>query len=473
MATPPFVLLKKSPLEAVRNPASWRAATNFTAVATLTGFVKIAGALKTAISAQVFGFSNELDAYLIAFLLPSFVCDVLAGGLTPALVPVFVKLRATAGADYLKRHFGRTLYLSILSLSIIGALTVGLSGSLFKVLATGFPPDKLRLTTRLLLVMTPMFPLTGIAAVWRSLLNCEDRFGISAISPVMTPAAAILFMLLGARFWGIFALALGTAVGGFAEVAILAMGLVRARIPILPRWGEPFVGAQWLRTEYLPITASNVMASGTGLVDQAMAGSLGVGAVSLLNLGTRVAAVLLAIGPAALSTILLPTLCRLSFDRAWKTLRSTVRKYIWASVIATGALTCALVAFSDDLARLAFRHGGRNGIDIHLLASVQAFSFLQLPFAAGSVTLVRLLVSLKLSRHLVVVSLIALLLNGAADLALIHVMGISGISAATSVVQAVSFAVLLMLTLKGLRQKESTSVEHEAVYTMFTTPSQK
>src|SRR5271170_2729659 len=56
-------------------------------VSALTVAVKIAGAAKIALSARVLGPGDELDSYLVAFLVPSILSDVLAGSLTPALIP--------------------------------------------------------------------------------------------------------------------------------------------------------------------------------------------------------------------------------------------------------------------------------------------------------------------------------------------------------------------------------------------------
>jgi peptidoglycan biosynthesis protein MviN/MurJ (putative lipid II flippase) len=62
-------------------------ARNALIVSALTVAVKVAGAAKIAISARVLGPGDELDSYLVAFLVPSILCDVLAGSLAPALIP--------------------------------------------------------------------------------------------------------------------------------------------------------------------------------------------------------------------------------------------------------------------------------------------------------------------------------------------------------------------------------------------------
>ena len=64
-------------------------------VGTLATAVKILGAAKVAFTASVFGASGQLDAYLIAFLIPSLFVDVLSGSMSAALVPALLRIRAS------------------------------------------------------------------------------------------------------------------------------------------------------------------------------------------------------------------------------------------------------------------------------------------------------------------------------------------------------------------------------------------
>src|SRR5579883_750791 len=78
-------------------------------VGTYTGLVKVAGAAKVVFTARAFGVSDGFDAYLIAFLLPSFISDTLAGSLTMALVPTFIEVREIQGRDESKRLYRNVL----------------------------------------------------------------------------------------------------------------------------------------------------------------------------------------------------------------------------------------------------------------------------------------------------------------------------------------------------------------------------
>ena len=66
----------------------------------LLGILAKAGlAGRELIVARSFGRSDTLDAFLIAFLLPSFVMNLLMGALGAALVPVLMEMRQWESPD--------------------------------------------------------------------------------------------------------------------------------------------------------------------------------------------------------------------------------------------------------------------------------------------------------------------------------------------------------------------------------------
>ena len=69
---------------------------------TVGGFtlvVNLAATVKELAVARQFGTGDAMDALLIAFLLPSYAVNVLAGSCSTALVPTFVQVRENEGQE--------------------------------------------------------------------------------------------------------------------------------------------------------------------------------------------------------------------------------------------------------------------------------------------------------------------------------------------------------------------------------------
>src|SRR6185503_14581895 len=89
-------------------------------VGTLTAAVKVVSTFKEMVVARQFGVSDGLDALLIAYLLPSFAINVVAGSFNAALVPTYIQVREQEGHQAAQRLFSSVVVWS-------AALLIGVS----------------------------------------------------------------------------------------------------------------------------------------------------------------------------------------------------------------------------------------------------------------------------------------------------------------------------------------------------------
>jgi len=398
--------------------------------------VKAAGAAKVIVSGQFFGAGDALDAYLIAFLIPSFLGDVFVGALNPAFIPAFIETGEREGQEPALALYASVLYRSVVFFSIAAVLLLVCSNPVLSLVASGFPPAKLALTRTLLGYMTCILPLTAVSVIWRSVLNAHNRFAMAAIAPVMTPVVTIAAVIAGTPHFGVAALAAGTTLGATAELVALFGALRRSKIPAFPRLRWRSAEVARVLQQYWPIVVSSAVMGGSTIVDQTMAAMLGSGSVSALNFGTRVSGVLLAVGPAALSTALFPRLSAMSARGEWRDLGSMLRRYLLLGAVLTVPVACALAWLSEPIARVVFERGAFVPRDTRVVAAVQAFSFLQLPIAVALALLLRAVASLRANVVLIKVSVLALGANAALNYVLMHRMGVAGIALSTTAVHS-------------------------------------
>src|SRR5579885_2302864 len=409
---------------------SWRVLLQIATVGAYTGVVKIAGGAKVVLTARAFGMSDGLDAYLIAFLLPSFLCDTLAGPLNSAFVPTFVEVRERDGPAAARRLYQSALAAGAGLLSIAAILSGLCAPWILKLLASSFNADKLLLACSLFTV------------IWRSVLNTEARFAIPAVLPALTPAASIVFLLLYSQIWGVYSLALGTLVGGIIEIALLGVYMVRHGFPILPRWHGWNPALHQVARQYGPVIGGIFLLLGAPLIDQGIAGMLGPGSVSALNYGTRLSVVLMAIGPTAVATAILPHFSELTVSAGWKHVRQSLRSYTAIILAITLPAIAILMMISEPLVRLFFERGQFTGADTPLVTAVQRFSLLAIPSSMVMALVLRLISSLKANFLLLRATALYAILNLALDFVLTRWIGIQGIPLSMALVQLVCVAYL-------------------------------
>lgn len=397
--------------------------------------VKAAGALKVIVSAHAFGTGDAMDAFLIAFLLPASVAEVLAGSMVVALVPEFVKVRGASGDDGLREYAGEVLGPLLMMLAIAALLLAVAAPLLLRAVAAGFDAQKLALTRWLLFSMLPILPLAGCSVVARSMLNAREYFMSAALAPVATPVLTIALLWLAGRDPSAWVLAAG-AVGGVVLEVLLLCAAVGWQLPKISLRVTPRMLA--LAREYMPLAVVTLLAAGKVLVDEFMAATLGPGSVSALDYGTRLTAVIVSIAGTALGTAALPHLARTASARDWKSLRGIVTFYGVGTVLCGAALSALLILFSPPLVRLVLQRGALGGDAAVLVTRVQQLSLLQLPVAVLQVLFIRLAASLEASWVLLPMSALGLVVNVAANYALMGPLGLPGIALSGLITQSVA-----------------------------------
>jgi putative peptidoglycan lipid II flippase len=409
-------------------------------VGILTSAVKLAGAVKVAITAHFFGTADELDAFLIAFLLPSFLSDVFASSITPCLIPLLMR------SEQPKQVTREALAFALAIMSGAAAALAVAGHWLLPLAGSSFPAEKLQLASRLMLGLLLWLPMSAFIATWRAVLNTHNRFAVAAIAPLASPLLTIVLLYVFASRWGVAALCAGTVAGTAFEAVVLAIVVGRLGWPVWPAWPEwrkPWM--RQLQRQYLPLTLGAVVMSLSTVVDQSFAGRLGAGKISALVYGTKLAGILLAITGSAIGTAVLPSFSQMAASQEWRRLRRALRSCCAMIAAVCVPATLALIAASSFLIRAFFEHGAFKEGATELVSQIQRFALLQAPFAITLAVVSRFTAALSANALLLPAGVAALASNVAFDYAFSRWFGVAGIALAAPFVQAVSLTVLLLL----------------------------
>lgn len=410
--------------------------------------VKGAGLLKVMVSAHLFGTGDEQDAFLAAFLLPSVLGDMFSAAAAPALVPAMLQLRAQENTRAARGLYGSALAATIVTMCLIGTVLALALPLVFGLLASGFDSAKISLSRTLYLLLLPMLPLTGCNVIWRATLNAHGRFAVVALAPAVTPLITLATLLTAAPRSGIFALAIGTLAGCLMEALVLALAVRRLGYGILPSWDGDGPRLRAVLPQFWPLLCGSLLLGCCPLIDNAMAAGLEAGSLSALSFGTKLATVIVSIGPAALGTAALPHLSGMAARGEWERMRSNLR---WlAAMVAVVAVpsVAALIAISEPLVRLVFQKGAFTEDATIAVTTVQRYSLLQIPFATISALGFRLAASLRASGVLIPVAFVGVCVTAVGDYLLRLKMGVAGIALAATFSQAAMICTLA-LVLKG------------------------
>ena len=421
-------------------------------VAVLSLAAKLLATGKDSLIAFRLGTNPQLDAFVLAYMVPAFVTNVLAGSTASAFVPVFVREGVEKGAVAAGRLLGCTTAWMATALCLGACLAAPLVAIGLPLAAGSLAPGTVRDAVNFTYLLMMLLPLIGVAALWTAALNANGQFALAGLASLLTPLTVIIALWVSWDFLGIFAVLLGHLLGAALELAVVGAAVRRAGLPLV-LWQKPLPPARHvIGRQFLPAAAGGVLMGSTLLVDQVMAASLGPGSVSAFLYASKVTGALLSIGSMALATALLPHLSRMVASGQIAMMRRVLWQYVALVVIVSAVLTAALIALSTPLVHLLFQRGAFTPEDTAVVSTIQKYLLLQiLPFSLGVIA-VRLVNALGANQILMYGALINGVVNVVLNWLLMRWMGIAGIALSTSIVYLVSCVFLWYHALRRLRQ---------------------
>jgi putative peptidoglycan lipid II flippase len=319
--------------------------------------------------------------------------------------------------------------------------------------ASGIAAEKLGVAQSLYYGLLATLVLTGLGTTWGAILNAENRFVMVAVVPGATSIVTVVAVIVMARYWGAYALVLGTVGGALIEAGLVGWGLARAGISLVPRWGGVSPAVRQVLGQYAPMIAASFLMGGTGVVTQSMAATLDSGSVSALAYGNKITNLILGIGAVAVSTAILPHFSRMVTEQDWRGLRHTLGLYTRLLLIVSIPVTLVLMYYSESAVALLFQRGAFTAEDTHVVGQIQVMYLLQIPLYIVGMLFVRLLSALKANQVMLWGNAINLTVCVVLSYVLMERLGVMGIALATSLMCVISFCFLAIVSLRLMKQK--------------------
>jgi putative peptidoglycan lipid II flippase len=408
-------------------------------LATFGALAKLSGIARDIVIASKFGVGDALDAYVVAFTIPTLVFSVFISTFGASLIPTYIELRKDNSRAVIR--LVASIFMLVCLASAAAVVIVSVTSHPFvRLVGAGFSPAKSELTLRLLQVLLPIIFLQGIANFWGSLLNADGRFALAASTPIITSTISTIAVWRFGAELGIEVLAASTLLGLAIEAIVIAAAARRHFDSLMPRWHGYDRDSRAVLVQYFPIMAGGFVTSIIALVDQTVAARLGPGSIAALNYGNKLVTVVLTLIAVAIGTAVLPYFSRFVAVRDWRGARACLHRWIAIMFLSSLIVTGIFLIFADEITALIFQRGAFTGGETAIVASITRCYSLQFPFFFCNILCVRMMIALRLNRALLRIAILDLLINVSLDILLARVVGPAGIAIACSVVYAFSFA---------------------------------
>lgn len=422
-----------------------------TVLLTVIAFLsRILGFFREVVIANVFGAKAITDAYLVAQVLPLTLAGLVGGALTTVFIPVFLEEKERDGEE--RAWYAADTVLSVSFVYLIVAIVISylLTEPFLKLIAPGFPDDRLKLAIIMTRLLLPSLLFHGILGILTGLSQSYKQFLIPGIGGFLHNLCIILSIITLGKTLPPFSLALGNVLGVFLQFFLVFFYLKR-RLPYI-KWHMDFSHPAVKKTFYLmiPILLGTSVGYLNTIIDRIFASGLPEGSISALNFSARVKDLPVSLFASSLSTAMYPTTSELVVegrnDRIVDLLNKAIR-FTWIIVIPA---SIGLMVLDKEIIRLLFERGAFDSRATTLTAGALRFYSLGLfAFSAGPLV-ARTFYSFQDTVTPVIVSFLAIGMNICLNAILVRVMAHLGLALATSISSIFSFILLLFLLRKKL-----------------------
>ncbi len=419
------------------------------AIGSLTLMVKLIAFGKDLLVAHQFGVSDELDAFLIAFLIPSLIPMVFAQSTPIALMPAYTQTRARHGVRAANELAIQSIRVYATGLLVIIIVTYLARGLIVPLLTSQFSPEKRALTAQLFVALLPFGVLYGLSFGLVTWLQAQKRFVLTSVTPALMPLCSMFFLFFGGVHLGVWSFVWGTTLGSALLLGILWIAARRDGLTVEGIFGTLNAETRKVSRESLALLAGGTLLCGLPVLDQIMAGWLESGSVAVLSYSEKICSIALSIIAGSVAQGIYPYFAEQVSRGDWAVLKSTTWRY--SLIIIGGSLPIVAIFWwaAPWMVEHLFQRGAFETSDTHRVADVLRFHALQIPFYIAAVMASRVILALRAGSFLFYTSLVNLAANFALNLMFMKWLGVAGLALATAGVYLISsimlYAYMLMI----------------------------
>lgn len=411
---------------------------SFLVVFTLTILAKLMAFLSELVISYYLGTSYKADAFNTLNGVHLILYPMLSLGIWAVFMPVYKKISVTINVKEADILANKILNLFILISLVFSVVLFFFADIIVGMVAPGFNHETKLLTTDLLQIVSIQYVFIIIASIYSAMLEAHKKFFASKIREIVS---YLPLFILGFFYYDEY----GVKVFAYA----LVFGSILRFLIVLPflNWGYKFRIDLDLKNKNVIEIFKNFPAAITNaaviqlntLVDRMLSSTLEIGAVSSLSYGQRLVNVFNGIVSTAIATVWYPTATELVAKNEKRELKNHLIKIIYLISAVMIPVTFISVFYSADIVSTIFERGAFEQKSVTLTSLAFTGYILGLCFYSYKEIIDVVFYSNGDTKMVMKISIVTVLSNIILNLILINILGVFGLSLATSLASMIGF----------------------------------
>ncbi len=409
-----------------------------------TTFTFLGFFIRDYLMAKVIGFGVSLDSFYMVMMLPMFFVSVFCIPLGHAVIPKLEKIRKLNQLNFYKlvRYFS---FIAILISFILCLFTYFFSLNIFSLLHYVGWIKEGNISNLMLLMVLPILLLSSLVILANSLLLVNGHYIFPSLAQLIVPIFAVIFLVTFAHQYGVHAVIMGMVLGQISNFILVNRLLIKEDIQLFPlEFKSAIADKKDFWRGYLDLVVIAAFTNIAILVNTLLAASLGGGAVTIYNLGSKVSLFVTGIITSVFSSLVLPYFSRLAVHSNRDLLnQETAYLVTFASIF---SIPFSLIIFlnAESISAFFFSLVSNEKSNLLGIASVMKYSIIQLPFWVANTIFLRHANSINNIQLIALIAVVAFIINLFLGFYLIEFMNVGGLALSSTISVAISSGLILL-----------------------------
>src|SRR5258706_5956430 len=197
-------------LAAVRLKSSnkyiFRALLSLSSAALLT---RMAGMVNQVVSSSHFGAGAMMDAYFVAYTLPTVLAALIVGAIEAAVVPAYTRVRSQGNKEQASRLFSTTINLFVGTSLLLTIFLILFRRQTILLTAPALDPFRAGVAADLVPFVYPALVLMVAVGLLECIFNVEGQFGWPAYAGLLVPLTTAAVVVIMGNSQGVVVLCVG------------------------------------------------------------------------------------------------------------------------------------------------------------------------------------------------------------------------------------------------------------------------
>lgn len=409
---------------------------------------KILGFIRELTLTSIYGAGTVADAYIISSSIPTLLFATIGTALATTFIPLFYEVEETRGKEASLKFANNIFNIVIIICGVLSLIGFIFAEPLVKVFAIDFNGEKLKLSvefTRIVIFGLIFIALSNIMTSW---LQIKNKFSIPGIIGLPYNIIIILGIHLSSMY-DLRIIAWATLLAIFSQVLF--------QLPFAIKNGYKYETHINLKDEYIkkigilivPVFIGVGVNQINTIVDKSLASTLGDGVITILNSANRLNEFVVAIFIMTISSVIYPTLSKLSNESNKKDFIESVSKSINIVLILVIPISVGSIILSEPIVRVIFERGAFDPQSTHRTAiALSCYSLGMTAYGIREI-LNKVFYSLKDTKTPMINGALAMIINIILNILSINYLGYIGLALSTSV----SALICIMILFRKLKNK--------------------